>query len=355
METSSAGMHCGLCGVCESIASSSSVEALLDNLAGAAASVLGADGALVRLLDEKRETLKLASVAGMSGQAVGAGELELARSPVDKAAIGGAVVEIRDVAAEDGLPAGGGTPAGGVGSALAAPLCLADRCVGVMHVYRREVRPFSDEEKAMARTLAAHAGIVLERLRLFRQTRVLGEIAAAINSSLEESAVLSAIVRQAAEVLGFKGASIRMLDDDGRRLVLRAAHGLSDEYKGKGPVELEKSPLDREVLSGKVVSLSDGEVGGRLQYPEETRREGIKAVLCLPLAVKGRPVGVLRVYSSVPYRFVDSDVDFLKSLADHGAIAVENARLFEHLRRDYADLTREVWKWYDWGERPPKL
>ncbi|GAH16451.1 unnamed protein product, partial [marine sediment metagenome] len=34
---------------------------------------------------------------------------------------------------------------------------------------------------------------------------------------------------------------------------------------------------------------------------------------------------------------------------------IENARLFEHVKRDYEDLTQSVWKWYDWGSRPPKL
>ena len=55
-----------------------------------------------------------------------------------------------------------------------------------------------------------------------------------------------------------------------------------------------------------------------------------------------------------PY-FEESEVDFLSALACQGAIAIENARLFEHIRSEYKDLARDVWKWYDWGERFPTL
>jgi GAF domain-containing protein len=237
---------------------------------------------------------------------------------------------------------------------LSAPLCVKDRCVGVLRVYHREPHRFTEEEQGLAKTLATHAGIALERLRLLHERAALGEVARAISSSLDRATVLSTIVRQAAEVLGFKGASIRLLDEDGEMLDLEATHGMSDDYMSKGPVEVAKSPLDQEALSGREVVVQEADMGARLQYPEDARREGIRSILCLPLPVRGRPVGVLRVYSSTPYPFSADDIDFLKSLASQGAIAIENARLFEHLRRDYEDLTRDVWKWYDWGERPPR-
>jgi GAF domain-containing protein len=242
----------------------------------------------------------------------------------------------------------------GLGGMLSAPLCVKDRCVGVLRVYHREPHRFTEEEQGLAKTLATHAGIALERLRLLHERAALGEVARAISSSLDRATVLSTIVRQAAEVLGFKGASIRLLDEDGEMLDLEATHGMSDDYMSKGPVEVAKSPLDQEALSGREVVVQEADMGARLQYPEDARREGIRSILCLPLPVRGRPVGVLRVYSSTPYPFSADDIDFLKSLASQGAIAIENARLFEHLRRDYEDLTRDVWKWYDWGERPPR-
>jgi len=48
-------------------------------------------------------------------------------------------------------------------------------------------------------------------------------------------------------------------------------------------------------------------------------------------------------------------MEFLSTLADFGVTAMENARLYEHVRRDYEDLTKDVWKWYGWGEHPPTI
>jgi GAF domain-containing protein len=71
--------------------------------------------------------------------------------------------------------------------------------------------------------------------------------------------------------------------------------------------------------------------------------------------VRGSATGVLRVYTSTPHAFNQSETDFLSTLACQGAIAIENARLFEHIRNEYKELAKDVWKWYDWGERFPKL
>jgi GAF domain-containing protein len=75
----------------------------------------------------------------------------------------------------------------------------------------------------------------------------------------------------------------------------------------------------------------------------------------LPLTVRGKAIGVLRVYSSTPYAFSEADIEFLSALSCQGAIAIENARLFEHVRNEYKELAQDVWKWYDWGEHFPKL
>jgi hypothetical protein len=48
-------------------------------------------------------------------------------------------------------------------------------------------------------------------------------------------------------------------------------------------------------------------------------------------------------------------IRLLDALACQGAIAIENARLFEHIKNEYKDFARDVWKWYDWGERFPTL
>ena len=78
-------------------------------------------------------------------------------------------------------------------------------------------------------------------------------------------------------------------------------------------------------------------------------------MLSAPLTVRGKAIGVLRVYANRPYDFTQDDLEFLNALASQGAIAIENARLFEHIRKEYDELTKDVWKWYDWGSHFPSI
>ena len=80
-----------------------------------------------------------------------------------------------------------------------------------------------------------------------------------------------------------KQASVRLLDRSGQILELAAVHGLSKNYLEKGPVEVAKSPIDRQVLQGQIVQIEDVTEDPRFQYPMEAQQEGIKSVICVPL------------------------------------------------------------------------
>lgn len=118
---------------------------------------------------------------------------------------------------------------------------------------------------------------------------------------------------------------------------------------------MERSPIDKEVLAGQVVSILDATKDKRFQYPEEARREGIHSVLCVPLRIGDRPIGVMRVYTSLPGVFSEHAIATLYTLACHGAIAIEAARLRDQLKKQYDDLMRDVWTWYGEVQRTQRL
>jgi len=103
------------------------------------------------------------------------------------------------------------------------------------------------------------------------------------------------------------------------------------------------------------VVIKDTSKDKRIQYPEAAQKEGVASIICLPLRSKDRTIGALRVYTAYEYRLHQEDLEFLGALADFGAVAIENARLYEHIKRDYEDLTKDVWKWYGWGDRQPRI
>ncbi|HWT78215.1 MAG TPA: HAMP domain-containing sensor histidine kinase, partial [Candidatus Methylomirabilis sp.] len=164
----------------------------------------------------------------------------------------------------------------------------------------------------------------------YYKTQSLYDIAKA-TSTLNFSVVLNTIVQLATMAMNAKGCSIRLLDEEQRSLSIRAAYGLSQQYLDKGPVDLEKSRVDRDALRGKPVAILDITQEAGFQYPEEARREGIYSVLCVPLTVRENRIGVLRIYAGEPHSFTEEEVEFASALASQGAVAIENARTYQRL------------------------
>lgn len=171
---------------------------------------------------------------------------------------------------------------------------------------------------------------------------MLHEIAKDLGTAKNLPAILNLIVKSAVDSLNIKASSLRLLDDKNKRLELVAAYGLSEEYLKKGPVELDKSPIDKEAMRGKVVEIEDITRGRSLQYPEEALREGIKSIICVPLLIRDKVIGSLRAYTSTPHKFSEAEKTFLSALANLGAIAIENAKLTESLRRRIESLSKLV-------------
>jgi len=163
------------------------------------------------------------------------------------------------------------------------------------------------------------------------KTQSLYDIGKAVTSSLNFTEVLNTIVQLATKAMDAKACSIRLLDEEERLLRLGAAYGLSEEYLSKGPVDLERSLVDRGALRGKAVAVPDVTKDPGFQYPEEAAKEGIRSVLCVPLSVREKPIGVLRLYTGESHRFTDEEIEFLSTLANQAAVAIENARTYQRL------------------------
>lgn len=148
-------------------------------------------------------------------------------------------------------------------------------------------------------------------------------------STLDLTVVLERLAEGTRRVLGCQGAAIRLLDPTGSQLVKAASAGLSDAYMDKGPLELARSPIDREALGGRAVLTIDVTSDERLAYPKELAAEGICTMLIAPVPGRNGPIGVLRAYGGEAHVFTRDDQAFLAAVAAHGAIAIENAQAYE--------------------------
>lgn len=169
------------------------------------------------------------------------------------------------------------------------------------------------------------------------------QITLRVSSSLDLDHVLAYVTEETAKAVHCKASAVRLMDDSGKRLEMRAVHGLSDAYLAKGPVELSRSAVDQHILSGETSQLRDVTHDPNFQYPDEAREEGIVSVASLPLIAHGKPIGVLRVYSPEPRTFTETEMRFLTAVADLAALSIDNARLYAELRQDYEDTMNTLW------------
>jgi len=169
------------------------------------------------------------------------------------------------------------------------------------------------------------------------------ETAAAINSTRAPEAILNYIVENVAKSLGVKGCSLMLLTPDRQLLLHTAAYGLSGWYVRKGPVSADKSIS--EALEGKLVAVLDATEDARIQYREQARKEGIASILSAPMMLREEIIGVVRVYTAEPYHFTADDMYFVGAIANLGAIALENVRLYDAVQKDYEVFRRDMLEW----------
>ena len=167
-------------------------------------------------------------------------------------------------------------------------------------------------------------------------------VASSVSSSLRLEAVLKVIADSAEQVMNVRACSIRLLDKDRGLLQLRASRGLSRAYLSKGPVKVDRSAIDQRVMAGETVALRNVTDDGGFQYASEATKEGLTSVLSVPLSVKDEVLGVMRVYAHAERTFTRDEVALLEAFANLAAIAIENAQLYEDIRRSYYETVRAL-------------
>ena len=178
--------------------------------------------------------------------------------------------------------------------------------------------------------------------KLFRDTCKI------INSSLNLTEVLNLITQNMVAVLDVKACSVFLWDRRQRTLEISATHGLTESYLKKGAIDADKSI--KETLQGEPVLIRDTSSDPRIQYPDEAQKEGIASIFSVPISVKGMVIGVLRIYMSEMRSFSEDEIEFITGLADMGGIAIDNARMYDHLKADHESLIAETYQWFEFGK-----
>jgi two-component system NtrC family sensor kinase len=173
--------------------------------------------------------------------------------------------------------------------------------------------------------------------------RTFRDISKSVHSSTKVDEVLSLVVRRSTEVLQAKGALIRILNLDSREMDLFASYGLSESYLSKGPVSSDTIITDLCNLN-QVILIRDFLKNPRIQYPRECLKEGFRMALDIPLILKERVVGIIRVFFDHPRDFLEEELDFLSAIGEQSALAIDKARLIEEQQSRYDHLVLQTEK-----------
>jgi GAF domain-containing protein len=166
------------------------------------------------------------------------------------------------------------------------------------------------------------------------QDRIDIDIFKVISRSIAESDNLQDMSDHLTQLLvmamGIKGATLFVLNPDTGELEVLSSTGLSLNYLNKGPILIDQS-IDSQ-LRGEPIVIGDVTASDRLQYPEDAKREGIGAIVSVPVQIRGKIIGRLRLYHYEPWQISERDLDSLQLLAEIIAVAMEFTRMSNILR-----------------------
>ena len=130
--------------------------------------------------------------------------------------------------------------------------------------------------------------------------------------------------------LDIKGCTIFALNPDTKELEILASFGLSISYLNKGPIVFDKSIGC--LKDNESIVISDISKSGLLQYPDEAMKEGVVAIVSLPIVFYGETIGALRLYHCDPWEISEKDVDSLLLLAENIGLAMMYTRLLNAMQ-----------------------
>ena len=276
---------------------------------------------------------------------------------------GRAVLDRQPVHVHDLAAAGAEFPVGqadavrsGYRTTLSVPLLREGEAIGVIHLRRREVRPFTDNQIALLQTFAAQAVIAIENVRLFKelqtsnqdlttaldkQTATADILRVISGSHTDTQPVFQAIVDSARRLLRGNSAHMSRVIED--RIEL-AAYTRTDpagdaQLRSVFPIPLQPTGSDRRPIRERVIgegipyNVADMETDSRVgeRGRANARARAYRSQLVVPMLRGNKAIGTIAVTRPQPGAFSDDEIALLRTFADQAVIAIENVRLFNEL------------------------
>jgi sigma-B regulation protein RsbU (phosphoserine phosphatase) len=294
----------------------------------------------VYLLDDKAETLRIAYAEGYPEDVV-----RTFRLKVGEGIVGTAVAERRPILVNDvhddarfrGVVAG-------VKGQLAVPLRHKKRVIGALNLLSDRAGAFTQRDEDILAQFGVHIAQAIVNARLFERERdqtatleTLTEIAREVASILDLDELLSRIAILARRVVDYRTFGILLVNEATNQLEPKVALQYGEKTKLL-TIDVGSGLVGYAALHKEIVLVDDVSADPRyIAVLDDVRSE-----LVVPLLLKDQCIGVFDLESPELSAFTPRHADILRILASQAAVAIENARLYEHVRDAERRLEREI-------------
>ncbi len=245
---------------------------------------------------------------------------------------------------------------GGARSTVGVPMLKDGQLIGIIVIYRQEVRPFTEKQIELVQNFAAQAVIAIENTRLLSELRetlerqtATSEVLKVISSSPGElQPVFDAMLENATRICGAKFGNLFLREPDGYRAV--AVHGepqYVEDYRREPFVPLAgnaDTPLGLLTASRDVVHIPDlttmrGFADGNTRLVALVEVAGARTLMLVPMTKDEEIVGAIAIYRQEVRPFNDEQIELVQNFAAQAVIAIENTRLLSELRESLDQQT----------------
>ncbi len=161
----------------------------------------------------------------------------------------------------------------------------------------------------------------------------LSRVSAAISGLQDLDTILKIGLDNVLNIMNGTVGGIMLLNESDQTLSYRVHHGLSDKYAEEMHLKLGEGIAGKVAQNGRSVLLEDISSEPDAARLDLISLEGLRAFVSVPLRAKDNVLGVMNVASHVPHRFTKEDVHLLHTIGDQLGIAIEQAILYERLRK----------------------